>query len=43
VESDLPIPKVAASAGYGSASYLSQVFRHDLGMTPAKYRTHVRV
>ena len=43
LESDLPIPKVAASAGYGSASYLSQVFRHELGMTPAKYRTHVRV
>lgn len=42
LETDLPMPKVAAASGYGSASYLGQVFRHVLGMTPAKYRVHLR-
>lgn len=41
-ESNLPIPGVADAAGYGSASYLSQVFKREVGMTPAKYRMHVR-
>jgi LacI family transcriptional regulator len=42
LESELPIPKVAASAGYDSASYLSQVFRQAVGTTPARYRREVR-
>lgn len=42
METDLPMPKVADVAGYGSASYLIQVFRQKFGMTPAKYRQRVR-
>ncbi len=42
-DTDLPIPQIAASSGYNSASYLTQVFRKEIGMTPAKYRTRFRV
>jgi len=41
-ETDLPLPKVAEAAGYRSAAYLIQVFRKDLGQTPARYRRQVR-
>ena len=41
-ETDLPIPKVAEATGYGSASYLGQVFRQSLGITPARFRREVR-
>ena len=41
-ETDLPIPKVAEATGYGSASYLGQVFRQALGTTPARFRRQVR-
>jgi LacI family transcriptional regulator len=42
-DTDLPIPQIAASSGYNSASYLTQVFRKEVGITPAKYRTRFRV
>ena len=42
LETDAQMPKVAEVAGYGSASYLIQVFRQQFGMTPAKYRLRVR-
>lgn len=42
LESDLPMPKVAAAAGFGTASYFGQVFREAVGMTPARYRTKMR-
>lgn len=42
LESELPIPKVAESAGFGSASYLGQVFHREMGMTPARFRRHSR-
>jgi LacI family transcriptional regulator len=41
-ETDLSIPKVAEATGYGSASYLGQIFRQVLGTTPARFRRHVR-
>lgn len=41
-ETDLPIPKIAEATGYGSASYLGQVFRQTLGTTPARFRRHAR-
>lgn len=41
-ESDLSMGKVAAFAGFGSASYLSQVFRERLKTTPARYRQQSR-
>lgn len=37
-ETALPVPKVAEAAGYASPSYLIQVFRQHVGLTPAKYR-----
>ena len=41
-ETDLPIPEVAGLSGFGSASYLGMVFHREVGMTPSRYRTHVR-
>jgi LacI family transcriptional regulator len=38
LETDLPIPKVAAAAGYGSGAYLAQVFQKQLSKTPAQFR-----
>jgi LacI family transcriptional regulator len=42
-ETDLPIPRIAESSGYRSASYLTQVFRKEVGMSPAKYRLRYRI
>lgn len=41
-ETDLPLPHVAESAGFGTPSYLVQVFRQRVGVTPARYRRQVR-
>lgn len=41
-ESDLPLPKVAEAAGFTTPSYLVQVFRQQVGQTPARYRRQVR-
>ena len=43
LDTDIPIPQIAAASGYNSASYLTQVFRKEVGITPAKYRTRFRV
>ena len=42
LETDLPLPMVAESAGFGTPSYLVQVFRQRLGVTPARYRRQMR-
>jgi LacI family transcriptional regulator len=42
-ETDLPVSQVAVASGYNSPSYLTQVFRKEIGVTPAKYRTQVRI
>jgi LacI family transcriptional regulator len=42
-ETEWPLAKVAASTGYTDASYLHQIFKRQLGMTPAKYRRSMRV
>ena len=42
-ETDLPIAQIAESSGYNSASYLTQVFRKEVGASPAQYRTRFRV
>ena len=42
VESDFCMPRIAAMAGYQTASYLGQLFRRRLGMTPSQYRRWVR-
>ena len=42
-ETDLSIPRIAEASGFNSASYLTQVFRKDLGVTPVNYRSKFRV
>src|SRR5207249_885885 len=42
LETDLSLAKVAGAAGYSSESYLTQVFRQQLGQTPARYRRQMR-
>jgi len=42
-ETDLPVAQIAESSGYSSASYLTQVFRKEIGASPAKYRARFRV
>lgn len=42
-DTDIPIPQIAASSGYNSASYLTQVFHKEVGATPARYRARYRV
>ncbi len=42
VESDLSIAVVAELAGFVSASYLSTVFRRELGLSPYAYRAKLR-
>jgi LacI family transcriptional regulator len=41
-ETDLPIPDVAESAGYGSPEYMAGIFRSELQTTPLKYRKEIR-
>jgi LacI family transcriptional regulator len=41
-ETDVAMPSVAEASGFASPSYFGAVFRHELGMTPAKYRRHAR-
>ncbi|MFO0890335.1 MAG: substrate-binding domain-containing protein [Isosphaeraceae bacterium] len=41
-ETDLPIARVAAGSGFSRPSYLAQVFRQNLGVTPARYRSQIR-
>jgi len=42
MESELSIPKVASAAGFKTASYFVQVFRQEVGLTPARYRSKMR-
>jgi LacI family transcriptional regulator len=43
LESNLPMPKVAESAGFNTASYFAQVFRRKMGVTPAGYRANMHL
>jgi len=42
IETDLPIPDVAESAGFGSSEYLFAAFKAHTGKTPLAYRKAVR-
>jgi LacI family transcriptional regulator len=42
LETDHPITRVAEAAGFNSPSYLAQVFRRNVGQTPARYRMQGR-
>jgi LacI family transcriptional regulator len=39
---DLPVPKVAVAAGFGSREYLAYVFKQGTGLTPREYRQQIR-
>jgi LacI family transcriptional regulator len=41
-ETDLPIPEIAESAGFGSPEYLAYALRQECGETPLKYRKWIR-
>lgn len=41
-ETDLSIPDVAESAGFGSPEYLAYALRADCGQTPLRYRRTIR-
>lgn len=41
-ESDLPIPKVAEAAGFGSREHFARMFKSEVGHSPLAYRTLVR-
>ena len=41
-QSDMPLVEVALSAGFGSQSHLSRVFKASTGLTPAAYRRQQR-
>jgi AraC-like DNA-binding protein len=41
-ETDLPIPQIAASSGYNSVSYLTRIFRREVGVSPTIYRGRFR-
>jgi LacI family transcriptional regulator len=42
-ETDLPIQQIAKSSGYNSTSYMTQVFRKEIRVSPAKYRARFRL
>ena len=41
-ETDMPIPKVAASSGFGSREYFARAFRMQTGFSPRQYRNRVQ-
>ncbi len=42
LETNLPVAKIADLAGFNGHSYLTEVFRRDIGETPAQYRVRHR-
>ena len=42
IDTDMPVPSVAESSGFGSPEYLSYAFKRALGQTPLKYRSLMR-
>lgn len=43
LETDWPAARIAAAAGFGSASYLTSFFRRETGMTPGAFRVRFRL
>jgi LacI family transcriptional regulator len=39
----MSVPEVAAASGFGSPEYLATAFKHEMGVTPLKYRNQARV
>lgn len=42
VDTDLPVPEVAAASGFRSREYLAYAFKQTTGLTPREYRTRIR-
>lgn len=42
-ETDIPVPEVATASGFTSREYLSHAFKSETGLSPQKYRSHVRI
>jgi LacI family transcriptional regulator len=40
---DLPLKQIATMAGFAHINYLTTVFRHQIGWTPAEYRKRARL
>jgi AraC-like DNA-binding protein/mannose-6-phosphate isomerase-like protein (cupin superfamily) len=38
---DLPVSRIARNVGFSSASYLTRVFREQMGLTPGEYRSNL--
>ena len=41
-DTDMPVPQVAAAAGFGSREYLAYAFKQATGLTPREFRRRVR-
>ena len=42
LDTDLPVPEVAAASGFRSREYLAYAFKQSTGLTPREYRTRIR-
>jgi LacI family transcriptional regulator len=42
LDTDLPVPEVAAASGFRSREYLAYAFKQATGLTPREYRTRIR-
>ena len=43
IQTDYPLKRVAVLSGFGSHSYMAQMFRRKVGLTPLKYRREHRM
>jgi len=41
-DTDLPVPQIAAAAGFGSREYFAHAFKLSTGLTPREFRRRVR-
>ena len=41
-ETDMPVPKVAAAAGFQSREYLARAFKLETGLSPRQYRNRIQ-
>jgi transcriptional regulator GlxA family with amidase domain len=41
-DTDMPIPQIAAAAGFNSREYLAHAFRQATGLTPREFRNRAQ-
>ena len=39
---DMPMPRVAEATGFGTPEYMTTVLKHEIGLTPLRYRSMTR-